>query len=405
MPGRFDNQIRSAIDHYGWDGVEQDELHQKLRDLQYMDQDINDYFAPEEEVDEFDQKLAMFGREDMPSPGYMESIQTEKITESKYLFKDKDGEPIGIGDSFTYLARQEPPLEYTVTVERIKNRVYLIFNDGRKVPFRDFFYGPMDKPLSKKIQKIDNESSPGYMESKKITEFEIKKKGDKWQVVGHGGDVKGTHDTEQQAKDQIAAIYASGYKKKEAAVSNEKLTEGVEDIINELTNLFIDDGSLKEEDSDQFVEFLLTKDESTLHRYIVNPQIAYDDFAEETDYSFPDEVVYSSKHEKKESTMDKKKMDEAELFGVGDVAKMSPVDESVKKQMYSLGEKAADMFSDKLFDMARQIVRKKADAVNYEYGAPEDLEDSSDFYDLVYELSDHFLSGMSDNWMFSFKDQ
>lgn len=100
-----------------------------------------------------------------------------------------------------------------------------------------------------------------------------------------------------------------------------------------------------------------------------------------------------------------KKLDEAELFDVGEIAKILPLDDAVKQQVHQLGRKAADMFSGKIFDMARTIMKNKASSVNYDYDNVEELEGSEDFYDLVYELSDHFLSGMNDSWMFSFKDQ
>ena len=44
-----------------------------------------------------------------------------------------------------------------------------------------------------------------------LKEFKVKKRGDKWLVVGHNGDVKGEHSSKREAEDQIKAIYANGY--------------------------------------------------------------------------------------------------------------------------------------------------------------------------------------------------
>lgn len=46
-----------------------------------------------------------------------------------------------------------------------------------------------------------------------MKEFKVQKKGDKYQVVGHKGDIKGEHDTKEEAEDQVAAIYANTKKK------------------------------------------------------------------------------------------------------------------------------------------------------------------------------------------------
>lgn len=42
-----------------------------------------------------------------------------------------------------------------------------------------------------------------------MKEYTKRKKGDSWEVIGHKGDVKGTHNTEKEADDQIAAIHAN----------------------------------------------------------------------------------------------------------------------------------------------------------------------------------------------------
>lgn len=41
-----------------------------------------------------------------------------------------------------------------------------------------------------------------------MEEYTKRNKGDSWEVIGHKGDVKGTHNTEKEADDQIAAIHA-----------------------------------------------------------------------------------------------------------------------------------------------------------------------------------------------------
>ena len=42
-----------------------------------------------------------------------------------------------------------------------------------------------------------------------MKEYTVRKRGSKYQVVGHKGDVKGEHDTKEKADDQVKAIYAS----------------------------------------------------------------------------------------------------------------------------------------------------------------------------------------------------
>jgi hypothetical protein len=42
-----------------------------------------------------------------------------------------------------------------------------------------------------------------------MKEYIVRKRGSKYQVVGHKGDVKGEHNTEKEAEDQVKAIYAS----------------------------------------------------------------------------------------------------------------------------------------------------------------------------------------------------
>lgn len=74
-----------------------------------------------------------------------------------------------------------------------------------------------------------------------IKEFTIRKQGSKWQVVGHDGHVFGTHDTEEEAKNQLSAIYAN--KKKEILFMNlfKHLKEAAyseKNVITMLSNAF-----------------------------------------------------------------------------------------------------------------------------------------------------------------------
>jgi hypothetical protein len=69
----------------------------------------------------------------------------------------------------------------------------------------------------------------------KVREFTIRKKGSKWQVVGHQGRIVGTHESEAAAKKQVAAIYANTKKKKETKV---KEAYSKTDIMKNLSTVF-----------------------------------------------------------------------------------------------------------------------------------------------------------------------
>jgi len=58
---------------------------------------------------------------------------------------------------------------------------------------------------------FDDEAGPeNIVEAKasSLKEFKVQKQGSKWVVVGHKGDIKGTHNTKEQAEAQVKAIYA-----------------------------------------------------------------------------------------------------------------------------------------------------------------------------------------------------